>query len=91
MTYVSTTQLQRNPKEVFGKSPVQIILSNNEVQGMIFSKEATELLQKSGILEQIQEELWELSDAETVQVVKESREKKGDSIDFDIFAKAYAA
>lgn len=91
MKYISTTQLQRNPKQVFSKTPFQIVLSNSEVQGMIVSKEAVELMESSGILEQIQEELWELHDQETIKVVTEAREGKGDGKDFNEFMKEYAA
>jgi hypothetical protein len=83
MHFVSTTQIQRNPKSVFGKEPFQIILSNNKPQGMLLSQEVTEYLEKSGILQQIQEELWEISDSETCDVIQDFRQGgKKDSLLF---------
>ncbi|MFH0770265.1 MAG: hypothetical protein V1926_02705 [Candidatus Peregrinibacteria bacterium] len=87
--FISITNLQRQLKKVFySDQPIHIVLSNNAVSGIVFSKEAAELLLESGSLDQIREELWELHDPETVQLVQGSRKGKGKhSIPFEAWAK----
>ena len=75
--FISITNLQRQLKKVFySKQPIHLVLSNNAVSGLVFSKEAAELLLESGALDQIREELWELQDPETRDLVIRSRENK---------------
>ncbi len=87
--FISITNLQRQLKKVFySKQPIHIVLSNNTVSGLVFSKEATKLIMESGVLDQVREELWELQDKETVRVVRESRKGKGkNSVAFDTWTK----
>ena len=87
--FVSTTTLQRDCKKVLNSKPFQIILQNNKPQGMILSQQATELLTESGILQQIQEEIWEYMDEETVQVITSHRKGKGKPIPLEHFRKKY--
>jgi len=76
--FISITDLQRHLKKVFySKKPMHIVLSHNAVSGIVFSRETAELLLKSGVLDQIREELWELQDPETVRVVRESKKGRG--------------
>lgn len=88
--FISITNLQRNLKKIFiSKQPIHIVLSKNTVNGMVFSKGATELLLESGALDQIREELWELHDKDTIQVVRQSRKGKGKhSQPFDMWLKS---
>jgi len=76
--FISITNLQRQLKDVFNaKQPMRLVLSNNSITGLVFSKDAAEKLLKSGMLDQLHEELWELNDKETVRVVKGSRKGMG--------------
>jgi len=87
--YASVTDLQKSPKKVFGKKPFQVILQNNHLAGGLLSQEFTELLMESGILEELQQELFELNDKETVGVIKNHRSGKSKPIAFDDFNKKY--
>ena len=88
--FISITNLQRQLKKVFySKQPIHLVLSNNAVSGIVFSKEAAELLLESGALDQIREELWELQDAETRDLVLRSREKKTRPMAFKDFRKKH--
>lgn len=76
--FISITNLQRHMKNVFySKKPMRVVLSKNDVSGIVFSQEAAKILLESGVLDQIREELWELQDADTVKVVRESRKGEG--------------
>lgn len=75
---ISITSLQRHLKKVFySKQPIHVVLSNNTVSGIVFSKEAAQLLLESGSLDQIRKEFWELKDKETVDAVRRSKKRKG--------------
>ncbi len=88
--FISITNLQRQLKKVFySKQPIHLVLSNNQVSGLVFSKEATELLLESGALDQIREELWELHDKETRDLVIRHRKGQAKPVPFDDFAKKY--
>ncbi len=89
-SFVSITDLQRGLKKIFySKQPIHVVLSNNAVSGIVFSKQAAELLLESGALDQIREELWELQDKETVDLVRRSRKGKSDhSVPFDTWVKS---
>ncbi|PCI23981.1 hypothetical protein COB57_06195 [Candidatus Peregrinibacteria bacterium] len=90
MRYISTTQLQRDPKSVFGKAHFQLILSNNKPQGMLISQEVAEYLEKSGLMHQIREELWELHDETTRKTIEEARSHSSETMNFTDFAEEYA-
>ena len=82
--FISITSLQREAKKVFDSDhPIRIVLSKNAVVGLVFSKEAAELLMESDVLQQIREELWELNDPETQRVIAQSRSGKGDRVPFE--------
>ncbi len=88
--FISITNLQRHLKKVFySNKPIHLVLSNNEVSGIVFSKEAAEKLLESGALDQLREELWELDDKETRDLVIRSRKGKTKSVPFRDFAKEY--
>ncbi len=87
---ISITDLQRNLKKVFvSKQSIRVVMSKNAVIGLIFSKEAAERLLDSDVLRQIREELWELNDPETRDLVRRSRTGQTKPIPFDTFAKKY--
>lgn len=86
--FISITNLQRQMKKVFAsKQPIHVVLSKNAVSGLVFSKEAAELLLASGALDQIREELWELDDRDTRNLVIRQRKGKANSTPFDDFVK----
>lgn len=88
--FISITNLQRQLKKVFySKQPIHIVLSNNQVSGLVFSQEAAKLLLESGVIDQIREELWELNDPETRDLVIRSKKGETKPVPFDTFAKEY--
>ncbi len=88
--FISITNLQRQLKKVFySKQPIHVVLSNNVVSGIVFSKEAAELLLESGALDQLREELWELHDKETRDLVLRHRKGQTKPVPFDAFAKEH--
>jgi hypothetical protein len=85
--FISITALQRNLKSIFAsKKPMHVVLSNNAVTGIVLSKEASKLLLDSGVLEQLREELWELHDKDTADLVTQSRSGKTKPVPFASFA-----
>lgn len=87
--YISKTDLQRNPDKVFSKSPFKIVLNNNKQQGMFISQETVDVLMKSGVLSQIQEELFELQDQETIQVIADHKSGKSKPSPFEQFTQKH--
>ncbi len=88
--FISITNLQRHLKTVFAsKQPMRVVLSKNTINGIVFSKEAATMLLESGLLDQLREELWELNDKETRDVVLQSRQGKTRGVPFNVFAKRY--
>ncbi len=88
---ISITDLQRQLKGVFDDTePMRIVLSKNAVRGIVFSKEAAELMMRSGILDQLREELWELHDKETADLVTLDRAGKTSPVTFDSYLKKHA-
>ncbi|MDO8648653.1 MAG: hypothetical protein Q7R81_02615 [Candidatus Peregrinibacteria bacterium] len=88
--FISITNLQRQLKKVFySKQPIHVVLSNNKVSGIVFSQEAAQLMLDSGMLDQLREELWELDDKETRDLVVRHREGKTRPVLFDGFAKEH--
>lgn len=76
-SFIPTTKVQRETKAVFAsETPFQIVLNNNEINGMIINRDTAQALLDSDILEQIQEELWESKDPTTSQMIKEARSGK---------------
>jgi hypothetical protein len=88
---ISITDLQRQLKAVFsGVEPMRVVLSNNVVSGIVFSKEAADLMMQSGILDQLREELWELHDKETTELVARDRAGKTAPVSLDSYLKKHA-
>ncbi len=88
--FTTTTELARNGKKAFEGLLYSTVLYNNKDIGMIIWKEVADALEESGVLQQIREELWELNDPKTVELVKKSRE--GDlsgAISLEGFRKKY--
>lgn len=70
MTYTTITNLVKNGRREFEGAPYKTVLSNNEPVGLILSMEVSNVLTESGILDQIREELYELHDSETKDLVE---------------------
>lgn len=88
--FISITDLQRNLKKIFGsKQSMRVVLSKNAVVGLVFSKEAAQRLLNSDVLRQLREEIWELNDPETRDLVQRSRRGQTKPVPFDTFAKKY--
>lgn len=69
---------------------MQIVMSNNAITGIVINKEIAEALLKSGALDQLREELWELNDPETAELVRRAKEgDDSDAMPFEDFAKEY--
>ncbi len=90
MRIISTTELSRKGKKAFDGLLYSTVLYNNKDIGMIIGKELADALEDSGVLQQVREELWELNDPETVEIVKRYREwKQSDEISLEDFRKKY--
>ena len=82
--FISITNLQKQLKSVFESShPVRFVMSKNALVGMVFSKEAAELLMDSDLLRQIREELWEMNDPVTRNLVIRDRLGKTKPVPFE--------
>ena len=82
--FISITNLQRQLKSVFASSqPVRMVVSKNALAGLVFSKEAAQLLLDSGVLQQMREELWELNDPVTRRLVAKDRSGKTSPVPFE--------
>ncbi|MDP3975724.1 MAG: hypothetical protein Q8P95_02295, partial [bacterium] len=69
--------------------PFQLILSNNKLQGAVLSADVVKYMADSGLLTQIQEELWELQDKVTRNVVQQSRFSNKKMVSLKSFRKKY--
>lgn len=90
--FVSVTQLQRHPNDVFdSKKPFQIVLSNNQMKGLLISGELANHLLKSDAFDELIDELEThlLHDDETLDLIKRSRAGKGKRISLEAFRKKY--
>jgi hypothetical protein len=87
MDYTSTTQLARDGKKAFA-SGYKVVLCNNEDIGMILGKDYYLALMKSGILQQIREEMRESHDTTTTDMIDAYNNgvtSAPDSVSFDDF------
>jgi len=89
LNLITSTQIQKNAKRIFGRKPIQIVLSKNKLQGILLSAEVSEHILKSGLLEQLQEELYELKDKETVETINKYRNKEAKPIALADFRQKY--
>jgi len=91
MQFTTTTEIARKWSKVFSEYQQAIVLNNNKNIWVIFGWELAQAILNSWVVEQIKEELWELNDKETVDLVVWYKEwKKSDSISLDDFRKKYA-
>lgn len=89
-SFVSTTQLQRESKKILNSDNVfQIVLNNNEFSGIVIPKNSAEQMMESGVFEQIQEELEEMQDKTTCEVIEQGRKNPEGEISFGDFRDKY--
>jgi len=90
MNLVSATEVMRKWAKIFSEYDEAIVLQNNkQVWLIIWGKLATKILE-NWLLQQIKEEMWELQDKETLEIVKAEREwKKTDEISLDDYLEKY--
>lgn len=90
--FISITNLQKSLKTVFAskQKPFQLVLSNNQLAGMVVSKEATKLMADSGLIDQLREELWEMADSDTKNIHAKIIAGAAGEITFDEFKKKHA-
>ncbi len=88
--FTTTTEIARKWKKAFDGLFYNTVLYNNKDIWMIIGKELADMLQENGILDQIREELWELNDPTTCELVEKSRNGEySDSISLEDFRKKY--
>ena len=87
-SFISTTDLQRNPKEVFQKNGFSAVLKDNKITGLLFTGEGLDVLLDSDFLQQVREELYETNDKKTQEIINDYRSgDKSQSMDFSDFLK----
>ena len=88
--YTSTTELARKGRKAFEWLTYSTVMCDNKDIWMIVWKDLARALEDSGVLQQIREELWELNDPETVELVEKSRKGElSDSITLEGFRKQH--
>ena len=90
MTITTITNVMRRWEDEFNDAPFQEVYKNSELIWMIFDKKTTMILQKSWVLDQIREELWEADDKTTKNMILEyNKWKQSWSIWLDEFWKKH--
>ena len=88
MKFTTTTEIARKGSKIFQEYDEAIVLNNNKNIWLILGWKLAQAVLDSGILQQLREELWELNDKETVELIKAHREwKQTDSISLEDFLK----
>ncbi|GEM_PF-6513702 len=90
--FVSITNVQRQPNAVFASGkPIQIVLSNNEMKGMIISTGMAKQLLESDVFDELIDEIeiHLLHDKETLDLIKRHRAGKTKPIALEDFYKKY--
>ncbi len=83
MEFTTTTEISRKGSKAFSQTKETIILNNNKMLGLYLPAELWQAVLDSWIINQIREELWELNDKETVELVRAYKQwEKTDSIGF---------
>jgi hypothetical protein len=89
-TIITPEQLQKNPRQAFRTKSFLRVVSGEKDIGVILNNEIASRLFESGILQQLQEELWESRDTVLKKNVAFSRSRKtSKSISFDVFRDKY--
>lgn len=84
--FVSTTEIQRKPKNIFGRNGFNAVLKDNKVIGILFTGKGSEVLLNSDFLQEFREELYEVYDQETQEVIDNYRSgDRKNTVDFEEF------
>lgn len=86
---ITTTELQKKPAKAFKGKPIQVVFANNKIAGILFTGGVAQKLLDAGLIEQLQEELWEAQDPKTTELVSKTRLGKVKPVSFDTFRKKY--
>lgn len=89
LNIVTATELQKQPSKVFKGSPIQLVFANNKMTGILFTGGLAQKVLDSGLIEQLQEELWEVQDEETSSLIAKSRLGKTKPVSLAAFRKKY--
>lgn len=89
MNFTTITNLVQRGKKEFESRSYKTVLSNNKSVGMILGAEFAEALEQNGVLAQVQEELWEAHDKETVNAVLAYRAGKKPDISLAEYRKKH--
>ena len=90
MKFTTTTEIARKWSKIFSELDEAIVLNNNKNIWLLLWWELAQAVLDSGILQQLREELWEINDKETYELVRWYKEgKKSDSITLKDYRKKY--
>lgn len=91
MQFTTTTEIARKGSKIFQEYDEAIVLNNNKNIGLLLGGKMAQAVLESGILRQIREEIWEINDSDTTQLINKYKSKKtSDSIRLDDYEKKYA-
>jgi hypothetical protein len=90
MHFTTTTEIARKWSKVFSTYDEAIVLNNNKNIWLLLGWELAQAVLDSWVITQIREELWELNDKQTNDLVVWYKNwEKSDSIDLEEFKKKY--
>lgn len=90
MQFTTTTEIARKWSKIFQEFDEAIVLNNNKNIWLLLWWELAQAVLDSWILQQLREELWEINDTETSELVRWYKEgKKSDSITLEDYRKKY--
>jgi hypothetical protein len=90
MDFTTATEIARKWSKAFWIDGYSIVMNNNKPVWLIFGTGLTKIMLNGWILEQLREELWEINDEETKQIVEKSKLwDYSDSISLDDYVAKY--
>lgn len=90
MQFTTTTEIARKGSKIFQEFDEAIVLNNNKNIWLLLWWELAQAVLNSWVLQQIREELWEINDKTTSDLVQWYKEwKKSDSISLRDYRKKY--
>jgi len=91
MKFTTTTEISRKGSRLFKELKQEaIVLHNNKNIWLVLGWELAQAVLDSGIIQQIREELWELQDKETINLIKAHKNwEQTDSISLNNYLEKY--
>lgn len=91
MQFTTPTEIARKGSKIFTEYDEAIVMKNNKNIGLLFWGELAKALLDSGVVQQIREELWEMNDPETSEMIADYRKNWlwPESWNFSDFMKEY--